>query len=361
MSDEGHDRTEPATPRRREEARKKGQVPHSGDLAASAVLLAGVVGLWLLGPDVGTGFLGLLRSQFSRPMPDELGPAGVKELLAQQLVQFLRLGVPLMVLPVLAALVAGFVQAGFHISPERVDPDFERLSPASGMARLFSWAAVFKGIFGLVKVALLGAVVVAVVRPRAGVFASLGQADVSTAVSLAWPLVIRLGLFLGVAFLLLGVADFAYQRFRFERSLRMTKQEVKEEAKREEGDPLVRNRMRQLQRDRARQRMLDEVPRATALVTNPTHVAVALRYDRATMKAPRVIARGAGDLAQRMIECARRHGIPVLVRPPVARALFRGVALGAEVPQELFVAVAEIIAFVYRLRAGGPPHHPGGT
>jgi flagellar biosynthetic protein FlhB len=209
---------------------------------------------------------------------------------------------------------------------------------------------VVKGLTGLVKVAVLAVLVWVVLRSRAGVFGSLGQGDVPTAAILAWGLVVRLALFLGAAFVIIGAVDYAYQRYRLEQALKMTKQEVKDEAKREEGDPLIKQRVRRRQRELAKRRMLDEVPNATVVVTNPTHFAVAIRYDRQTMKAPRVIAKGVGDLAKRMAARARLHGVPVLERPPVARALFKGVPVGNEIPQEFFVAVAEVIAFVYNLR-----------
>ncbi len=350
MAEDFQDRSEPATPKRREDARKKGQIAYSPELVGAAVLLAGVVGLWSFGPGVALELVGLIRTRFMRQAPADLGVGEAGEMLGGQLADFVRVGLPLMALPLLAGILAGLGQTGFLLGFSRLAPDPERLSPAAGAGRMFSWSGVFKGVMGLVKVAVLAVLIYAVLRSRVGVFASLGQGDVPTAAALAWQLVLRVALSLSTAFLLLGLVEYAYQRYQLERSLRMTKQEVKDEVRREEGDPQVKQRMRRMQRDLARKGMLDEVPKATLVVTNPTHFAVAIRYDRRTMSAPRVIAKGAGDLAKRMAARARLHGVPVVERPPVARALYRGVGLGNEIPQDFFVAVAELIAFVYRLR-----------
>lgn len=350
MAEEGQDRTEPASPRRREEARKQGQVAFSPDFLGSAVLLAGVVGLSWLGPAVAGGITAEIRETFRQRMPAELGPAETAAMLGRLFLRFVVAVGPLLALLLAAGVATSVVQVGFHVTPERLGPNFERLSPAAGMAKLFSVAALVKGLLALVKIGVLGSLVLVVLRSRAGVFAALGHGDAGAAAGLGWQLMMRLAAHLAVAIAVLGVVDFAYQRYRLESSLRMTRQELKEELKREEGDPEMKARRRQRQRELAKRRMLNDVPRATLVLTNPTHVAVALRYQRGVMRAPKVVARGAGDLARRIAETARRHGVPVLERPALARALYRGVEIDHEVPPELFVAIAEVVAFVYRLR-----------
>lgn len=350
MSEEAHDRTEPATPRRREEARQQGQVAYSPDLLGSALLLAGVLGITYLGPAAYARLRGLVVEALRRPTPSELGPADAADLLSQAFAQSALAAGPLLGLLVAVAFTASAFMAGLHITPERLGPDFDKLSPAAGMGRLFSLGAVVKGLLALIKIAVLGALVAVLLRARAGTFQALGDADIGSGIALAWGLVLRMALYLAVAFAALGAADYAYQRYRLEQSLRMTKQEVKEETKREEGDPQVKLRHRQIGRELARRRMIADVPAATVVITNPTHVALALRYDRGVMRAPRVVAKGAGVIARRIAARARECGVPVLERPPLARALYRAVDLGREVPPELFVAVAEVIAFVYRLR-----------
>ncbi len=355
MAEEGQDRTEPATPRRREEARKQGQVAFSPDFLGSALLLGGVVGLMTLGPDVAGRITLIIQETFHRPMPAEMGLSESAELLGRLFVRFVVIAGPLLALLVAVSVGVCVAQVGFHITPERLEPDFERLSPASGLSRLFSVAALVKGLLALAKVTVLGALVYVVVRARAGTFASLGQGDPATAAAMGWGLMMRLALYLAMAVAVLGVADFAYQRHRLESSLRMTRQELKEELKREEGDPEMKARRRQRQRELGQRRSLNDVPKATVVLTNPTHVAVALRYQRGVMQAPKVIARGSGAFARRIVERARRHGVPVLERPALARALFRGVEVGREIPAELFVAIAEVIAFVFKLRGFDRP------
>jgi flagellar biosynthetic protein FlhB len=356
MADDAHDRTEDPTPRRREEARRQGQIAYSADLTGSAVLLAGVVGLRVLGPGIANGFRELLLERFHRPAPPELSVAEAAELAGGLMTFLFRQVGPLLLLLVAAGVAACVVQVGLNFSTERLDFNVQRLDPSAGFSRLFSTAGLVKGLLALLRVAVLAAVVVVVMRSRAGVFAGVSQADLGAAADAAWQLVMRISAYLAGVFCVIGVVDYAWQRYRLEQSLRMSKQELKEEMKREEGDPMLKARMRRMGREMAGRRMLAEVSMATAVVTNPTHYAVAVRYDRATMKAPRLVAKGRGVLARRIAQDARRYGIPVLERPALAQALFRGVEVGREVPPALFVAVAEVIAFVYRLRN---PQHPG--
>ena len=350
MSEEGQDRTEPASPRRLEEARKQGQVAFSPDFLGSALLLAGVVGMTWLAPTIAGRLEAYFVQTCRSPMPHEIGEAETAAMLGDLLLRFVLLAGPLLALLAAVGVGISVAQVGFHITPERLEPDFEHLSPAKGMAKLFSMGALVKGLLALVKIAVLGALVLAVLRARAGVFTSLGHGDAPSAAAHGWGLTMRLALYLAMAFAALGVADFAFQRYRLESSLRMTKQEVKEEMKREDGDPEMKARRRQRQRELGQRRTLNEVPKATLVLTNPTHVAVALRYQRGVMRAPKVIARGAGAFARRIVEAARRNGVPVLERPALARALYRSVDVGREIPPELFVAIAEVIAFVFKLR-----------
>lgn len=350
MSEEGQDRTEPASPRRREEARKQGQVAFSPDFVGSALLLGGVLGLTWFGPSMANQLSILTEESFRRPLPIDLDVADAATLLTRLFVRWVILIGPILGLLLAVSFGVSVAQVGFHVTPERLELDFEKLSPANGMGKLFSVAALVKGLLAIIKIAVLIALLWGVLRPRVGAFASLGSTDVFTASTMAWDLVLRLALYLAVGFTVIGVADYVYQRYRFEQSLRMTRQEVREEVKREEGDPHIKARIRQVLRETSQRRMLGQVPRATVVVTNPTHYAVALRYERRVMRAPVVIARGAGVLARRIIERAREYGVPVLERPALARALYQSVEVDREIPAELFVALAEVIAFVFRLR-----------
>jgi flagellar biosynthetic protein FlhB len=215
---------------------------------------------------------------------------------------------------------------------------------------VFSKQAAGRVVTSILKVIALVLISWFVIRNRLAVILSLNQGSVTDAVSSGWGLCIRLLIFLAAALVLIGIIDYVLQWRRVESALRMTRQELKEEVKREEGDPLIRNRIRQIQRERARQRTLTAVPRATVVITNPTHLAIALKYERGSDRAPIVLAKGKGLLAAQIAQLARRHSIPVLERPPIARALYAAAKEGQEIPPELFRAVAEVIAFVFRLR-----------
>lgn len=348
--EEGQERTEAPTQRRREDARREGRTAVSQDLASGALLLVGVLMLLNTGPRLADG----LRDQVRRGLLGGCGPdltAGTIEGLvggtALQLLDWLG---PLFGVVFAATAAVGMLQAGFHITPELLSVRWEKLDPAAGVQRLFSWGAVVRALTALLRVAAVAVLVWWVLRGRAAQVAGLGEAGVAGAAAQAWEIVVRLAVAVAAALFLIGVLDYAYQRYKFEQSLRMTRQELKEELKREEGDPQIKQRIRRLQREAAQRRMLREVPRATVVVTNPVHLAIALRYDRATMPAPRVVAVGSGFTAQRIAATARRHGVPVLERPTLARALYKTVRVDQEVPAALYQVMAELLAFVYRLR-----------
>ena len=347
-------KTEDPTPRRREEARKQGQVPFSTDLVGAAVTLAGIIGLSTFGRAIGNTMLETFRTDLPKLFRAELTTEAAQQLLGQAAVNLMVALAPLFALLLAVGIAASVIQAGFQITPERLELKFDKLDPAAGLGRLFSVAALVRGLLALLKIAAIAAVAYLLVEGRSGVIASLGRGHLGGAVSASWGLVVRLGLYLTVAVAVVAALDYAYQRMRFERSLRMTKDELKRELKQDDGDPQVKHRIRQMARERMRrQKMLAEVPKATVVVTNPTEYAVALRYESGKDAAPVVVARGKGALAKRIADAARTAGVPVLERPPLARALFAGVREGQFVPPELFAAVAEVIAFLYRLKGAG--------
>jgi flagellar biosynthetic protein FlhB len=265
-----------------------------------------------------------------------------------------------MILPFLALLlvvtIAGTAaQSGLLLTWKRLTPKPERVSPVSGFKRLFSADALSRLALGLLKVAVVTGIAYLTLAGRLGTVLSAGGLHTRGVLGLSAELVYDLALRLGAALLLLGLVDYLIQRWRLERQLRMTKQEVRDELKRMEGDPLIKQRRRRIQARLAMQRIHAEVPRADVVVTNPTHFAVALRYDEAAMTAPRVVAKGRDLLAERIRQLAQQHGVPLVQRPPLARALYWTVEIGQEIPAKFYRAVAEILAYVYRLsgrRAG---------
>jgi flagellar biosynthetic protein FlhB len=347
-------KTEDPTPRRREEARRQGQVPFSAELVGSAVLLAGVVGLSNIGADVWRAMILVFRQDLARAFQPGFGIEDAVELMARTIARVLAALLPFFGLVMGVGIAVNVAQVGFQINTEKLAPNVDKLNPANGVSRLFSVAALVRGGLTLLKVIGLGLVAYLVLEGRAGIITSLSQDRLAGAAPAAWGVVMRLALYLTVAVAVVAVLDYFYQRYKFEQSLRMTKEEVKRELKEEEGDPLIKARLRQIARERTRRRMLAEVPKATVVVTNPTHYAVALRYDSARDAAPVVVAKGAGLFARRIAELARTSGVVVIERPPLARALYSGVKEGQPIPGPLFRAVAELLAMVYRLR-GGPP------
>jgi flagellar biosynthesis protein FlhB len=347
-------KTEDPTPRRREEARRQGQVPFSAELVGSLVVLAGVIGLTNFGPDVWSAMLNVFRHDLPRAFQPEFDTTAAAEIVARTTGRLLAALLPFFGALLAVGIVVSVAQVGFQINTEKLSPDFDKLNPANGVTRLFSTSALVKGLLTLLKVGALALVAYIVLEGRAGIITSLSRDRLAGAAPAAWAVVMRLALYLTAAVALVAVLDYFYQRYRFEQSLRMTKEEVKRELKEEDGDPQIKARMRQLARERAKRKMLTEVPKATVVVTNPTHYAVALRYDPTRDDAPVVVAKGAGAFAKRIADVARKNGVVVVERPPLARALHAGVKEGKPIPGPLFRAVAEVLAFVYRLRGGGP-------
>jgi flagellar biosynthetic protein FlhB len=352
MADEfDQSKTEAPTLRRREEAREQGHVAFSSELAAGLLLLAGVLALWYgahtLTEDM---MLSLRLTILTLASPGEFGFEQSRAFIVALVGRGMEsLGV-FWGLLFLVGLGVGAMQVGFHFLPDLLGPRWEKLSPAQGWKRIFSFAAVMRGVMALVKVAAIIALAAWILRGRTTQIMTFGDGQLSTAAVQGWNIAIRLALACAAGLVLVGVADYAFQRWRYEQALRMTRQELKEEVKREEGDPQMRARLRKMQREMSRKRMMQDVPRSTVVITNPTHLAVALRYERGRMAAPRVVAKGAGFVAMRIVELARRHAVPVVERKPIAQALFKAVKVGQEIPAALYYTVAEILAYVYRLR-----------
>jgi flagellar biosynthetic protein FlhB len=343
-------RTEPATQRRRDEARDQGRVTFSAELVGGLLLLSATVLLMFLAQGLGGGLVDAIHEGLAKPLHVSLVSGDAAELLSGEFRRWLSItGVLLGSLLIIGAGSAT-AQVGFRVAPDKLTMDFSRLAPANPLERVLSTAALVKGGLALLKVLALAFLAWFVLRGRVGLLAAAGDGDAGHLAARGWDLTLRLAMTVAGALFVLGALDYAYQRYRFESALRMTRQEVKEEIKREEGDPAVRARVRQIQRELARRRMMSAVPKASVVVTNPTHVAVALRYERGVTAAPRVLAKGEGFVAERIMAIARQHGIPVVERRPLARALYKLVSVGQEIPRELFYVVAEVLAYVYRLR-----------
>jgi flagellar biosynthesis protein FlhB len=345
------DKTEKATPKRVKEARKKGQVARSSDLNGAVVLLVGIVAIGAAGASVVANLADVLRSSIAQMAdPGVVSRGGIGMLLTGAAQAMFASILPIAVACAVAGAATAFAQVGLHPSLSALKPDFKRINPQSGLKNLFSKNTLVEGVKSVSKVAIVGAISALAVLPKITDLASLvGIEPVALASTLADSMR-TIAMRAGIAYLLIGLADVVWQRYRHAKSLRMDKQEVKEEMKSHSLPPEVRSAMRRRAISAARARMMAAIPEADVIVTNPTHFAVALRYDGVQL-APEVVAKGQDLIAFRIRELAIEHDVPVISDPPLARALHASVEVGHQIPEELFAAVAQVLAYVYRVAA----------
>jgi flagellar biosynthesis protein FlhB len=347
----GQSKTEAPSQRRRDEARRQGRVAVSQELASAVLFFAGMLALLHGARALGAGLLESVRAGIVLSPRHELNANGAEVLFGRLASTGLQLLGPFLALLFLVAGGVMVLQVGFHFTPDLLTINPERLSLAEGAGRMFSLGGLWRGLSAVLKLGALSWVAWVVVSGRRHEMVALGQYDLSAAVGITWGMTVRLALTAGGTMVALGAADYGYKWFQLEQSLKMSKQELIDEHKQDEGDPQVKARIRKMGRELSQRRMMRDVPAATVVITNPTHFAVALRYDKDRQSAPRVVAKGAGHVAKRIVEAARRHAVPVIERKAVARALFKAVKVGQDIPMALYQAVAEVLAFVYRLRA----------
>src|SRR5262245_2969574 len=355
MADDRDQRTEAPTAQRLEEADERGQVPFSQELTEAVLLIAGFTLLFVAGAPLVAVMQGALRASLGAPPRAELNVSNAAAFVGGFALRLVPALLPLLLGIVGAGCAIGFLQAGFRLRPKTLEWSLARIDPANGFRRVFSLRSAVRLAAALVKLTILVAVVYAASPDVLERAAALGSAPLREAVTTSVGLAFHLAMRAVIAMLLVGGADYAWQRFLHVRDLRMTKEEVRDELRQTQGDPAVKARIRRAQRAAAQRRMLRDGPKASAVVTNPTHFAVAIRYNRpggleTPDDAPVVVAKGADLMAQRIRQIATEHGVPIVENPPLARTLFRTVEIGDFVPAELYRAVAEVLAFVYRLR-----------
>lgn len=350
MAESDLEKTEVATPRRREEARNEGNVVRSMDLSAAATLLAGIILLKLFGFRLTETLSGMTRWFLSGdPATNPTRLEDLSGVLALGGGALGRCALPMILGLACVALLVTVAQVGFLVTGTPLAPRLSRLSPLRGIKNLVSMRAGMRLGMSLAKVGVIGLVASVLIMMELDDILTLGQIDARSGLGLAVSIIFWFAVKLALVLLVLGLLDYAYQRWQRERDLRMTRIEVKDEMKRMEGDPLVKQRRTRVARQLALQRISHDVPTADVVVTNPTHFAVALRYVSEKMTSPRVVAKGADFMAMRIRQVAAQHGVPTVERKELARALYRNVEVGQEVPPEHYNAVAEILAYVYRL------------
>ncbi len=355
MAEQSGDKTQDATPHRRQQAREKGQVAFSQDLGSAVVLVAGVLLLRMWGGAVVDASGKLMRYQLGTVTPLE---AQRGELLTQAhniVVMFGTALLPVLGLLAVSGILSSVFQVGILFVPDRLQPDVKRLSILSGLKRIFSISGIMRLSFGMFKVTVVSVVAAAVLYQRREQVLLASALSINELAVLIIDTALTTALWVGLALFVLALFDFAFQKWKHEQDLKMTRQEVQDEMKNLQGDPQVIARRRAVQRQLALNRMGDTVPKADVVVTNPTELAVAIQYDPEQMKAPVVIAKGAGLIAQRIRRLALENNVPVVERKPLAQLLYKEVEINHPVPDQSYAAVAEVLAYVYQLKGKKPP------
>jgi flagellar biosynthetic protein FlhB len=351
MSDDSdQEKTEQPTEKKLRESREKGEVPRSRDLSGALVVLAGVAALMSSGESaflharqifsLGLGYS--REALFSDALPGRTLHAAMSEALS--------LFAPVAVATMLATLAAPLLLGGLNFSAQALQPKFERLDPIKGLGKIFAMRGLVELGKALLKLIFIGTVLLLLLRHWQGELQATGRGSVMAGIAQSIGLLGRSALWFGSMLALIGGIDALYQKYDHGKNLRMTKQEIKDEMKESEGNPEMKGRIRQVQQAQARRRMMEDLPKADVVVVNPTHFAVALRYDDGRMGAPRVIAKGVDVMAQQIRLVAGSHRIPMVEAPPLARALYATTELGREIPAALYVAVAQVLAYVYQLK-----------
>jgi flagellar biosynthesis protein FlhB len=351
MAESSGDKTEAPTARRRLEARQQGNIARSHDLTSAMLLIGALYLMKWFGPKLILTLRDIVAQCLSGPSLSDFTANGAGQQVLHSVGQISLALAPLFGGAVFIVVVANVVQVGFNFSPQRLAINFSALNPVRGFGKMFSYGqGGIQLLMNLIKVSFVSLMAWSAINGRLAQIISVQRLSFLQIFALGADLVFNIGLRVGILLLILAILDYIYQRFRIEKSLKMTKQEVKDEMRNSEGDPHVKGRIRKLQREMAKRRMMQEVPKADVVITNPTHVAVAIRYDRLKMFAPIVVAKGYDDVAQRIKELAREHDIVQVENIALARALAKEVDIGKAIPTKWYVAVAEVLTMVYKLK-----------
>jgi flagellar biosynthetic protein FlhB len=343
------EKTEEATPKRKEESRKKGQVAKSVEINSAFVILTAFLSLKIIGPYIYTELTAFMRFMFAHFSTADFTIRDMHILFINLSFVFLKTALPVMTVIMLISLGVNLLQVGFVFSLEPLMPQFDRINPISGFGRLFSKRSLVELVKSLLKVAIIGYFIIRFVMQETGQIPQLISTDLIDTLRYMSTLIFDLAMQIGGVILVLAALDYFYQWWEHNQSIKMSKHDIKEEFKQTEGNPQIKGKIKERQRAMAMRRMMQEVPKATAIITNPTHFAIAIKYDK-SMTAPEVVAKGQDFLAERIKILAREHRIAIVENKPLARALYASVEIGETVPSELYQAVAEVLAHVYRLK-----------
>ncbi len=345
----GDDKTEAATPKRRRDARKKGQVAKSSELSSLVVMLAITMEMPAIGANAAHVIQGMFIRTFGGLQNTQMSVAQVMSIGGMICITVVRAIGPLVALAMVCGVAANVAQTGPMLALERLQPNFSRLNPMQGLQRFFGATGLVELAKSVWKIGLIGYLCYTTVRAAYPHLLLLCRADLETGLDGVLAVVHTLIFRVVGAMFIVAALDYAYQRYNTEKQMRMTKEEVRQEFKQTEGSPLLKSRIRAKMRQMARKRMMSNVPTADVVVTNPTHFAVALKYEAGQMRAPRVVAKGQDLIALKIRELAQMNDIPIVENPPLARAIYKQTPVDGEIPPELYAAVAEVLAFVYKI------------
>lgn len=349
--DSGQERTEQPTPKRQEDARKKGQIARSRELNTMAVMLVSAMAMVMLGQKLMTDLGELVKRHLIISRADIFDVNSMLRLFADAILDGLWLLTPIFLLLMVVAILAPLSIGGWSFSFEAIQPKMSKLNPIKGLGRLFSAKSLVELLKAMAKFVLVTAVAIGVIWLEMSDFVRLGSESLEPGLAHAGELLTTAFLYVSVALVLIAAVDVPFQIWDHNKQMRMTRQEVRDEMKDTEGKPEVRSRIRQLQREVSQRRMMEAVPKADVVVTNPTHFAVALKYDPKRMRAPVVLAKGADLVALNIRRIAEENGVARVEAPPLARALYHSTEIGQAIPQGLYLAVAQLLAYVFQLKA----------
>ncbi len=345
-------KTEEPTSKRLSDAREKGQVARSQEVSHWFMILALAIVVGIFSDSLMADFGGLMRPFLERPHTMPLDNGMLQQVLSGTALDILRVAsIPLAII-VLAGLLAGTIQNGVIVTTEQIKPKLSNIGFKKGFKKMFSSRALADFLKGLLKIMIVGVIVAMVVWPDRDMVLDMPSMEVQDVLAMVRLEAVKVVIAVLSVMTIVTLADILYQRYQHHKELRMTKQQVKDEHKQSEGDPMIKGRLRQIRAERARKRMMAAVPEADVVITNPTHFAVALKYDQATMEAPKLLAKGVDNVALKIREVAEENEIPIVENPPVARALHASVEIDQEIPPEHYKAVAEIIGYVMNLKRG---------
>lgn len=352
----GGEKTEAPTAKKLEDARKEGQVAKSKEIANAFGLLAMFLIIKIYIGQIGNGlieyFSGVYNqiSAVSQMYNSQISKASILVLLRGMILQLLIISLPVLLIGLLVAVICDVVQVKWKPTTKPLQPKFSKMNPIKGFGRIFSANSLFELVKSVAKILLISYVVWSYVKDRIDQIFLLYDMGLKQAIGLIGEIVTEMGIRVSIVYMVLAFLDFAYQKWKFSNDMKMTKQEVKEEYKNQEGDPQVKGKQKQRMREASMRRMMQQLPEADVVITNPTHYAVAIKYDPDKYDAPYVLAKGEDHLAQRIKEIARENNVEIVENKPLARMLYANVDIGGLVPPELYQAVAEVLAFVYHLK-----------